>query len=131
MRKLSELSHQMLGGQATVPWTVRQLECSVAFCCRTQSDPKFSSSLLRVVGGVDTNTRKISLKGIERHKSRMQESKANPKNVQRRKMARLIQLYRVGKNATKSAAHKTDKVSPKMDGKSSLATKPKPKRRCA
>jgi hypothetical protein len=48
-------------------------------------------------------------------------------------MARIIQLHRVGnwENATKSAAHKTDKVSPKMDGKSSLATKPKPKRRCA
>jgi hypothetical protein len=58
----------------------------------------------------------------------MQESKANPKNVQRRKMARIIQLHQVGKNATKSAAHKTDKGSPKMDGKSSLATKPKPKR---
>jgi hypothetical protein len=79
---------------------------------------------------MDTNTHKISLKRIEQHKSRIQESKANPTNVQRRKVAHIIQLHQVGKNATKSAAHKTDKVSPTMDGKSSLATKPKPKQRC-
>jgi hypothetical protein len=84
------------------------------FVAGLKSDPKFSSSLLYVMGGMDTNTHKISLKRIEQHKSRMQESKTNPKNVQRRKLACIIQLDQVWKNATKSAAHNTEKVPPMM-----------------
>jgi hypothetical protein len=94
------------------------------FVIGLKSNDNYTTEILNRVGGTDSKTRQQSLKSIKDHKALLAERKKAPENKARRKASRSLALKRMNVESAKKEAHKSGKMDPREDGKSSVVAEP-------
>jgi hypothetical protein len=86
-----------------------------------KSESDFTLKVLLELGGVETATRQRLIKQLSKHKAQQRASKEQLDNQIRRRMAHKVKLARMEKEDDKKSAHKTDKLPPTDDCKTTKA----------
>jgi len=83
-----------------------------------KSDSEFTTKVLLELGGIDTEVRQRILHQLTKHKALQQASKEQLDNQVRRRMSHKLKLTQMEKEDDKRSAHKSDKLPPTDDCKS-------------